>query len=134
MATIIRDVEIGASAEFVWSAVRDVGNVHVRLFPGFVTEVTMEPGIRHVRFATGWVIHELIVSIDDQLRRIAYASVQGRAQHHNSSMQVFPIAENRCRILWTTDVLPDAVADSISDILNHAIPLMVRTLEGATKA
>jgi hypothetical protein len=133
MATIIRDIEVGASAEFVWSAVRDVGNVHVRLFPGFVADVTMEPGIRHVRFATGWVIHELIVSIDDQLRRIAYASVQGRAQHHNSSMQVFPIAENRCRILWTTDVLPDAVADSISDILNHAIPIMVRTLEEAKK-
>lgn len=131
MATIIRDIEVGASAEFVWSAVRDVGNVQVRLFPDFVTDVTMESGIRHVRFATGWVIHELIVSIDDELRRIAYASVQGRAQHHNSSMQVFPIAENRCRILWTTDVLPDAVADSISDILNHAIPLMVRTLEGA---
>jgi hypothetical protein len=129
MATIFRDIEIGASAESVWSAVRDVGNVHVRLFPGFVTDVTMEPGIRHVRFATGWVIHELIVAIDDELHRIAYASVQGRAQHHNSSMQVIPVAENRCRILWITDVLPDSVADSISDILNIAIPLMVRTLE-----
>src|SRR6185312_14343024 len=118
MATIIRDIEIGASAEFVWSAARDVGNVHVRLFPGFVTEVTMEPGIRHVRFATGWVIHELIVAIDEELRRIAYASVQGRAQHHNSSMQVIPVAEQRCRIIWTTDVLPDAVTGSISDIPN----------------
>ena len=129
MATIIRDIEIGGSADFVWGAVRDVGNAHVRLFPGFVAEVSMEPGIRHVRFATGWVIHELIVSIDEDLRRIAYASVQGRAQHHNSSMQVFPITEDRCRILWTTDVLPDAISASISDILNHAIPIMVGTLE-----
>jgi len=48
-------------------------------------------------------------------------------------MQVFPVTENRCRILWTTDVLPDAVASSISDILNHAIPLMVRTLESDAK-
>jgi hypothetical protein len=135
MATIFRDIEIGASAEFVWSAVRDVGNAHVRLFPGFVTDVTMEPGIRHVRFATGWVIHELIVAIDDELRRIAYASVQGRAQHHNASMQVIAVAENRCRILWITDVLPDSVAGSISDILNIAIPLMIRTLEaGAQKS
>ena len=135
MATIFRDIEIGASAEFVWSAVRDVGNVHVRLFPGFVTDVTMEPGIRHVRFATGWVIHELIVSVDDEFRRIAYASVQGRAQHHNSSMQVIAVAENRSRIVWTTDVLPDSVAGSISDILNIAIPLMIRTLEaGAQKS
>src|SRR6185312_13692388 len=129
MATIVRDIEIGAGAEFVWSAVRDVGNVHTRLFPGFVTDVIMEPGIRHVRFATGWVIHELIVAIDEGLRRIAYASVQGRATHHNSSMQVIPIREDRCRILWTTDVLPDSVASSISDILNLAIPIMVRTLE-----
>jgi hypothetical protein len=134
MATIIRDIEIGAGAEFVWSAVRDVGNVHTRLFPGFVTDVTMEPGIRHVRFATGWVIHELIVSIDEELRRIAYASVQGRAQHHNSSMQVIPISAERCRIVWITDVLPDSVASSISDILNIAIPIMVRTLEAAGKA
>jgi len=129
MATILRDIEIGASAELVWSAVRDVGNAHIRLFPGFVTDITMEPGIRHVRFATGWVIDELIVSIDDALRRIAYAAVRGRAQHHNSSMQVIPLAENRCRILWTTDVLPDSVASSISDILNVAIPIMVQTLE-----
>jgi hypothetical protein len=128
MATIIRDIEIGASAEFVWAAVRDVGAVH-KLFPGFVTETTMEPGMRHVKFATGWVVHELIVSIDDALRRVAYASVEGRAKHHNASMQVFPLAENRCRILWTTDVLPDAVASSISDILNLAIPIMVRALE-----
>jgi hypothetical protein len=128
MATIIRDIEIGASAEFVWGAVRDVGAVH-KLFPGFVTETTMEPGMRHVKFATGWVVHELIVSIDDALRRFAYASVEGRAKHHNASMQVFPIAEIRSLILWTTDVLPDAVASSISDILNHAIPIMVRALE-----
>jgi hypothetical protein len=129
MATIIRDIEIGASADFVWSAVREVGEVHVRLFPGFVTEVTMEPGMRHVKFATGWVVHELIVSIDESLRRIAYAAVQGRPQHHNSSMQVIAVSGDRCRILWTTDVLPDSVASSISDILNHAIPIMVRTLE-----
>jgi carbon monoxide dehydrogenase subunit G len=128
MATIIRDIEIGASPESVWAAVRDVGTVD-RIFPGFVTEVTMEPGMRHVRFATGWVVHELIVSIDDSLRRVAYASVGGMAKHHNASMQVIPVAENRCRILWTTDVLPDSVADSISEILNHAIPIMVRTLE-----
>jgi hypothetical protein len=114
--------------------VRDVGNVHVRLFPGFVTDVTMEPGVRHVRFATGWVIHELIVSVDEELRRIAYASVQGRAQHHNASMQVVPISGDRCRVLWITDVLPDSVAGSISDILNIAIPIMVRTLEGAKKS
>ena len=129
MATILREIEVGAGADFVWAAVRDVGNVHTRLFPGFVTEVTMEPGIRHVKFAAGWVIHELIVSIDESLRRIAYASVQGRAQHHNSSMQVIPVSENRCRIVWTTDVLPDSVAASISDILDLAVPLMVRTLE-----
>jgi hypothetical protein len=42
---------------------------------------------------------------------------------------VIPVAENRCRILWTTDVLPDSVASSISDILDYAIPIMVRTLE-----
>jgi len=133
MATIIRDIEIGANAEFVWAAVRDVGAVD-RLFPGFVTEVTMEPGMRHVRFATGWVVHELIVSIDEPLHRVAYASVGGRATHHNASMQVIPVAENRCRILWTTDVLPDSVASSISDVLNHAIPIMVRTLETDAKA
>ena len=133
MATIIRDIEISASAEFVWAAIREVGEVNVRLFPGFVTDVTMEPGIRHVRFATGWVVHELIVSIDEELRRIAYASVQGRAKHHNSSMQVIPGMESRCRIVWTTDVLPDSVASSISDILDHAIPIMVRTLESEAR-
>jgi len=129
MATVHREISVAASAESVWSAVRDVGQVHQRLVPGLVTEVSFEAGARNVTFANGFKVHELIVSIDEGLRRIAYASIGGRAKHHNAAMQVISEGPKACRIVWTTDVLPDELAGSIASIKDQAAPIIKRTLE-----
>ncbi len=48
------------------------------------------------------VVREQIVTIDDEVRRLAYASVGGRATHHNASIQVFADGEGRIRLVWIT--------------------------------
>jgi hypothetical protein len=46
MATIRSEIKTRANASEVWSAIRDVGALHTRLVPGFVTDTKLEPGTR----------------------------------------------------------------------------------------
>ena len=75
MASIHREVQIAARPEAVWDALRDVGAIHRRLAPGFVTDVRLEEGARIVTFGNGAVARELIVDVDDQRRRLAWSVV-----------------------------------------------------------
>ena len=89
MASIHKEILIEARPEIVWAAVRDVGAVHQRLAPGFVVDARLEGDSRVVTFGNGAVVRELIVDIDDEARRLAYAAVGVATTHHNASMQVF---------------------------------------------
>src|SRR3954463_11403509 len=90
MATIRKEILVRASSESVWSAVRDVGEVHRRLCPGVLVDCRMDGDARVVTFANGLVVRELIVDVDDDARRFSWAAVGGRLTHHNASMQGFP--------------------------------------------
>ena len=70
MASIREEILLDARAEDVWDAVRDVGALHTRLVPGFVTDTRLEKGARIVTFANGMVVRELIVDLDDTARRL----------------------------------------------------------------
>jgi carbon monoxide dehydrogenase subunit G len=129
MASIHKEIAIAAPPDAVWAAVRDVGAVHQRLVPGFVTDTRLEEGARIVTFANGMVVRELIVDIDDAARRLAYASVGGRAAHHNASMQVFADAGDGSRLVWITDVLPDALAEPVRANVEHGSAIIKQTLE-----
>lgn len=106
MASICKEIIVAAPPDAVWDAVRDVGQVHRRMAPGFVTHSSVEGGERSVTFASGLTVRELIVDIDDTTRRFSYAVVGGQPTHHNASFQVFPYGEGHSRIVWLTDVLP----------------------------
>jgi len=129
MASIRKEIFIDASAERVWEVVRDVGAVHRRFVPGLVTDVRLEPGARVVTFASGMVVRELIVDLDDEQRRLAYAATGGSFEHHNASMQVFAEGEERCRLIWITDVLPNEIVSSIQNVIDEGSAIMKRTLE-----
>lgn len=129
MATIHREIVVEASPTQVWAAFRDVGAVHHRLAPGFVTDTRLDGDARIVTFANGLVARELIVTIDDQARRLAYAVVGGRPSHHNASFQVFAEGDRRSRIVWITDVLPHEVAKPIGEMVDQGLAVMKRTLE-----
>jgi carbon monoxide dehydrogenase subunit G len=129
MACVSKEILIDADPETVWSAVRDVGAVHRRLATGFVADTRLDGNARIVTFANGAVVRELIVSIDDRARRLSYAAVGGRSAHHNASMQVFVEGENRTRLVWITDVLPDEVAGFIGAMVDQGAAAIKKTLE-----
>jgi uncharacterized protein YndB with AHSA1/START domain len=70
MASIRRETVIDAAPDLVWDALRDVGAIHERLAPGFVTDVKLEPGARLVSFGNGMVVRERIVAVDEAERRV----------------------------------------------------------------
>ena len=134
MASIRKEVIIEAPADLVWNAVRDVGQVHKHLVPGVLTDARLEDGARVVSFANGMVVRELIVDLDDEQRRFAYAATGGRATHHNASIQVIPAGEHRCSLVWVTDVLPHEMAAPISALVEEGARVMKLTLEGTLRS
>jgi hypothetical protein len=133
MATIRKEVHLEASAETAWDALSDVGALHTRLVPGFVTDVRMEEGARVVTFRNGMVAREVIVSVDDEARRLVWTIVGGRMTHHNGAAQVFAEGTKRSRFVWTTDLLPDAVAPAIASMMEEAMPIIKTTIERAER-
>jgi carbon monoxide dehydrogenase subunit G len=124
MASIRKEIPLGARAEDVWDAVRDIGALHTRLVPGFVIDTKLEPGARIVTFGNGMVVRELIVDVDDNARRLVWSAVGGRLTHHNASAQVFPESDTRSRLVWTADLLPDALAGDIRTMMEHGAAAM----------
>ncbi|MFL5496805.1 MAG: SRPBCC family protein [Gemmatimonadales bacterium] len=134
MASIYREVRIQADPETVWDALRDVGAIHQRLAPGFVTDVSLEEGARVVTFGNGLVARELIVDVDDEARRLVWSVVGGRMTHHNASAQVVPDGEGRSRFVWIADLLPHELAPSIAAMMDQGLAVIKRTLEGSKEA
>jgi hypothetical protein len=132
MATIRKEVQIDARPENVWDAVRDVGALHTRLVPGFVTGVRMEEGARIVTFGNGMVAREVIVTIDDASRRLVWTIVGGRLTHHNGVAEVFPDGRGS-RFVWTADLLPDALGPTIDGMMSQAMPIIKATVERAER-
>jgi hypothetical protein len=135
MPSIIKEILIDADADDAWAALRDFGAVHERLVPGFVVACDLDgPDTRVVTFFNGAVAREVLVGIDDDARRLAYTVVEGPldSTHHNASAQVVPEDGDRIRFVWTTDVLPDAVAAMVSELMDRGIAVIKQTLEFQT--
>ena len=131
MASIHREVLVHARPENVWAALRDVGAIHRRLAPGFVTDVKLEDGARIVTFGNGMVVRELIVDVDDDARRVAWSVVGEQLTHHNASAQVFAEGPAQCRFVWIADVLPHEAAPAMASMIEQGLAVIQQTLERA---
>jgi len=131
VASIRKEILIENSPEHVWSALSDVGAIHVRLVPGFVTDCRLEEDARIVTFGNGMVVKELIVDVDHAARRVVWSAVGGRLTHHNASAQVFDDGPGRCRLVWIADLLPHAMAPAIEAMIQQGIGVMKKTLDRA---
>ena len=133
MASIRREIHIDAAPEKVWDAVRDIGNIHKRLVPGFVTECRMEgDDARIVTFGNGLVVKEIIVDRDDAARRLCWLAKSERLTHYNASMQIFAGGANGTKAVWIADLLPNEAAPAIGAMIDQGMSAMKKTLERAT--
>lgn len=129
MASIRREVTINISSTALWDALRDVGALHTRLVPGFVTDCRMDGDARVVTFFNGIVARELIVDIDDLSHRLVWATVGGRLSHHNASAQVFDEGANRSRVVWIADLLPNELEPVIAGMIETSLAAMKKKAE-----
>ncbi|MDM0016502.1 SRPBCC family protein [Variovorax saccharolyticus] len=129
MASIRQEIQVAASAEKIWDAVRDVGEIHHRLVPGFVTDCRLEGDTRVVTFGNGMVVRELIVDCDDAARRLAWSASGGRLTHHNASLQVIAEDPTHSRLVWIADLMPHEMAEPIAGMIAAGMQAMKQKLE-----
>jgi carbon monoxide dehydrogenase subunit G len=129
MAAIRKVISTTAQPDDVWDALRDVGALHTRLVPGFVTDTRLEPGARIVTFGNGMVVRETIVAIDESERRVVWSAAGGPLTHHNGAAQVIADAEGQTKVVWTADLLPDEAAGPVAAMMEEGMAVMKRTLD-----
>jgi uncharacterized protein YndB with AHSA1/START domain len=136
MASLRQEILIEAPADVVWDVLRDIDAVHQRLLPGRVTGTRVEGDHRFLTFPDGHVVHELIIAVDDDTRRLAYAVVEGArppAEFHHATFEVRPEGDGSCRLIWTTDVLPHALAEVIRVRMERGAQEMKEAIEAVAR-
>jgi hypothetical protein len=135
MASIREEIVLHRPAAEVWAAVADAGAIHERLARGFVTDTILDGDTRQVMFASGAVVRELLVDIDDDERRLVYSIIESRLdlRHHSASMQVISDSDDSCRLVWITDLLPDEAAATFAPVMHAGAAAMRETLELTTR-
>lgn len=73
---------------------------------------------------------ERIVAVDDAARRLSWAAISERLSHHLASAQVVAVGPAACRVVWTVDLLPDAMAPAIEAMVQAGLHAMKSTLQG----
>jgi carbon monoxide dehydrogenase subunit G len=129
MASIYKELALRASPETVWDVVRDVGAVHTRFAPGFVTDTVLDGAERLVTFANGFVAREAIVTVDEERRRLAYSARSERIAHHNASFEVVRDGEGT-RLIWIADVLPEDAAVTVEGMMTEGLKAVRRAIDG----
>jgi len=129
MASIRKTIHIGAPPDQVWDALRDVGALHTRLVPGFVTDTRMEGNTRVVTFGNGAVVREHIVGVDEERRRVAWAIVDAPFRHYSGVAWVEPDINGGSHFVWTVDLLPDELAGQIESMMSTGLQVIKQTQE-----
>ena len=135
MVSVVVQAVIEAPAARVWAAVADVGAVHDRLLPGRVVQTRMEGDVRVLTMPGGFEVRELIVAVDHEHRRLAYAVQGGQRMelaHHHASMQVFADAAG-ARLVWVTDVLPHDREPDVRARVERGLAEMKAVLEDGAR-
>ena len=129
MASVRREITTTARVDDVWSAIRDVGALHTRLVPGFVTDTKLEGAVRIVKFGNGMVVREPIVTIDDDARRLVWSAEGGITKHYNASVQVSANDDGSSKVIWIADFLPDSATTAIASAIDTGMMVMKATLD-----
>jgi carbon monoxide dehydrogenase subunit G len=128
MGSVSQSITTTARPDQVWDAVRDFGNPHKRLVPGFVTDARIEGDARIVTFAGGMVAREPLITIDEQAKRLVWSADSTGFTHYNGALQVFPDGQGS-RVVWTSDFLPDATQEWVAGMLGAGLTAMKANLD-----
>lgn len=131
MATLQYSAEVKRPPNDVWTAVAALDSA--KHLTNMIADVEVT-GVdsRVCSTQDGAKIVEKIISTDNATRRQAYTVTEGPFghQHHNASMQVFAADNGASRLVWTIDLLPDALADQMRQPLGGEFQTIVSRLSG----
>ena len=84
----------------------------------------------------GAVATEYLLGTDDGYMRLAYTVTDSPmgSSHNNASVHVVAEGNNRCRLIWITDVLPDENGVRTRELMEAGMAVIKRTLEAAPTA
>ena len=130
MASIRTEFVIEADAARVWKTVGNWENGPADMARGHVVSSRAE-GACPRRDLRRRVARERLVTLDDETRRIVYSVIGDtvRPDHDNAVMHIVEDGEDRCRFVWSRDVLPDELAQPLLAAMREAGPVIKRTLE-----
>ncbi|MFC3798975.1 SRPBCC family protein [Cohnella sp. GCM10012308] len=131
MPTVRKEIFIDRPPEQVWDAVRDVGAFHLRLVPGYTQNTLLDGNERTLILPNGDAVRELIVSVDEEERRLVFAVKEGRMPlvHHNTSFHVLPEGDRGSKFVWITDFLPEDLAPQIQAQADRVSAVIKQTIE-----
>lgn len=128
MASILRKFTVPAPADQVWAKISDLDNVHTLM--SFLVDASVDGDRRTCTTADGGRLEELILGVDDDLKRVGYA-ITGSPfglTFHAASWQVMPDGDDASTFVWYTDVKPDAVAPTLEQVIDGEAPNLVAAL------
>ena len=105
MASLRHERRIAAPADAVWEVVRRPEDI-IAWFPG-ISDVVVEGTTRTITTATGLVIPERIMAIDDTLRRFAYTITAPLYRFHLGVIDVVELGSNDSLCVYSTTAEPD---------------------------
>jgi Polyketide cyclase / dehydrase and lipid transport len=131
MTSIDMEFAIDLDADYVWRVISDWTTGPSGMSGDQVVSTKVDGNMRVVTFADGTIVRERLVTCDDDARRLVYSLLGDtvRPEHDNAVMHIVPDGPQRCRFVWSRDVLPDELSGPLSDFMERSCPMIKHALE-----
>ncbi len=116
MATIHREIPIESTVDAAWEKLSDLGGVQNML--SILSDASVDGDRRVCGLAAGGRLDELILSVDSDRHRVAYAIVDSPfdLEFHAASMSLVADGD-AAKFVWTTDLNPDEASAQIAELI-----------------
>ena len=119
MTTVRHHVIIDAPPARAWAIVTDAANLDA-WFPG-LDDCTLEGDLRTITLGSGMPMPERIITNDPLQMRFQYRIESPLFREHLGTIDVIPLAEDRCLVVYSTDAEPGPLALVIGGASNDAL-------------
>ena len=128
MGTVRRHAFVDCNADKGWSFVGAPERLH-EWFP--ITECRVEGNKRWITLAAGIVFEEDIITLDQDLRRFQYKIVNNSLiKFHLGTVDVIPDGDNRCLMMYSTDMDPEVLALPIAGAASLGLEKVKQMFDG----
>jgi uncharacterized protein YndB with AHSA1/START domain len=130
VATLRSDISIDRPAEQVWAVVSDAGRIS-EWFPSILTS-SADGQSRSCELQGGVPLEEEIVTDNPDLRRFQYRIVGGGVpvESHLGTIDVLAVDEGRTLVVYSTEITPDELADTMGPALEGGVQGLKDYCEG----